>query len=156
MRNESMRSALRQSGFTLVELMIVMVIVAILAAIALPIYRSQIQQSQRTDAKDALLNLASREERYYTLNNQYTATLTNLGYTAGLLTAQGLPLGSGSIPDYYMTATASSSNGVWSFTLTAAPNSASTQATDSCGTYTLDNFGNQGNTGNTTASSSCW
>src|SRR5258708_40052678 len=71
-------------GFTLVELMVVIVIVAILAAIAIPGYTSQIRKSRRTEARNALLDAAAREERFFATNNYYTVTGTDLGYGAAL------------------------------------------------------------------------
>ena len=68
-------------GVTLIELVIVMVIVAILASIAVPSYNTYLLQSRRADAKSALLNMASLEERYFSVNNKYTSTTTDLGYT---------------------------------------------------------------------------
>jgi type IV pilus assembly protein PilE len=70
----------RQAGFTLVELMITVVILSILVAIALPAYNSQVLRSHRTDAKTALLDLASREERYYSTANAYTNDQGKLAY----------------------------------------------------------------------------
>ncbi len=72
----------RTRGFTLIELMITLMVVAILAAIAYPIYEHQIEESRRTDARTALLELASREERYFATNNAYTVSTSALGYTA--------------------------------------------------------------------------
>jgi type IV pilus assembly protein PilE len=70
-------------GFSLIELMVVVVIISILVAIAVPMYTSQVQQSRRTDARTALLDLASREERYFSTNpTGYTTTPASLGYTA--------------------------------------------------------------------------
>jgi type IV pilus assembly protein PilE len=70
-------------GFTLIELMVVVVVASILVAIAVPMYTAQIQQSRRTDARTALLDLAGREERYLTTNpTGYTTSPASLGYTA--------------------------------------------------------------------------
>src|SRR5271168_3439314 len=68
------------SGFSLVELLITMVIASILFAIAMPAYQSYVRQSRRTEAKSALLDLASLEERYFSINNAYTSVPSNLGY----------------------------------------------------------------------------
>src|SRR5882757_8794028 len=69
-------------GFTLVELMVVIVIASILMAIAIPSYKNSIRKSRRTDAKTALLDLAGREERFFSTNGAYTATAASLGYGA--------------------------------------------------------------------------
>lgn len=61
----------RSSGFTLIELMIVVAIVGILAAIAYPSYLEYVERSRRTDAQGALLGLANAMERHHTANNTY-------------------------------------------------------------------------------------
>ena len=70
-------------GFTLIELMITVAIVAILAAVALPSYQSYVMRSKRADAKNALLDLATRQERYFSIYNQYTNDPVLLGYGTG-------------------------------------------------------------------------
>jgi type IV pilus assembly protein PilE len=69
------------SGFTLIELMIVVVIIAILAAIAYPSYRNSVMKTYRSDGKNALLTAATLQERIYTQNtpNSYTTTLADIG-----------------------------------------------------------------------------
>jgi type IV pilus assembly protein PilE len=70
-------------GFTLIELMVVVVIATILLSIAVPSYMSQVRQSRRTEAKNSVLELAGREERFFATNGvNYTAVAANLGYTA--------------------------------------------------------------------------
>ncbi|MGP8096220.1 MAG: type IV pilin protein [Steroidobacteraceae bacterium] len=70
----------RSGGMTLIELVIVMVIVAIMASIAIPSYNSYVLKSHRTEAKTALLDLASMEERYFSTQNVYSLLTTDLGY----------------------------------------------------------------------------
>ncbi len=65
----------RQRGVTLIELVVVMVIVGILAAVAIPSYRSYVVRSQRSDAKDALLALATQQEKHYLQCNRYGTTI---------------------------------------------------------------------------------
>jgi type IV pilus assembly protein PilE len=72
----------RAGGFTLIELMVTVIVVAILASIAIPSYTGQVRKSRRTEAKNALLDLAGREERYMSTNGAYTALGTQLGYPA--------------------------------------------------------------------------
>lgn len=65
----------RQHGVTLIELVVVMIIVGILAAVAIPSYRSYVMRSQRSDAKDALLALATQQEKHYLQCNGYAGTI---------------------------------------------------------------------------------
>jgi type IV pilus assembly protein PilE len=134
-------------GFTLVELMIVIVIVAILAAIAVPGYTNQIRKSRRTEARNALLDAAAREERFYATNNAYSTASSDLGYGAAWPTS----VGSG----YYSLGAACTSGApCTAYTLTAT--AISTQVKDtSCTTLTLTSVGVQGSTGTATAAT-CW
>ncbi len=67
-------------GVTLLELMIVLVIISILAAIAYPNYREYIIRAKRTEAKAALLQIATQQERFYLQNNSFTQDLKVLGF----------------------------------------------------------------------------
>jgi type IV pilus assembly protein PilE len=64
-----------QRGVTLIELVVVMIIVGILAAVAIPSYRNYVLRSQRSDAKDALLALATAQEKHYLQCNNYAADI---------------------------------------------------------------------------------
>jgi type IV pilus assembly protein PilE len=79
---EIISSDRRSPGFTLVELMIALTIIAVLAAIAIPMYSKQVQKSRRVDARTAVTDLAGREERYLSTAGSYTTVAANLGYTA--------------------------------------------------------------------------
>lgn len=136
----------KHSGFTLIELMIVVAIAAILAAVAIPSYRQYVMKSHRSVAKSTLLEMASRQERYYTVNNAYASNATELGYTANTVAVPDA-----NSPDYQVSVVNGNGN---AYSLQAVPTGA--QANDSCGTYTLNNLGQQGNSGNTTSSADCW
>ncbi len=62
---------MRAKGFTLVEVLVVMVILGILATIAIPTYRGYLRNSYRNEAKAHLENLVLLEKRYFALNNTY-------------------------------------------------------------------------------------
>lgn len=75
-----MRNKMR--GVTLMELMIVVVIIGILAAVAYPSYREYAARAKRNEARAALLQIATLQERFYLQNNTYTTDMTNLGFPA--------------------------------------------------------------------------
>jgi type IV pilus assembly protein PilE len=65
-------------GFTLVELMVVVSIIAILAAIAIPIYTNYVYRGKQVEAKTLLMTLKVEEEQFHAENNCYTTTITDL------------------------------------------------------------------------------
>ncbi len=80
-----------EKGVTLIELMTVMVVLGVLAAIAVPSYRRYLLRAQRTDATTALLRLQTAEEKFLLQKGVYTTNLTELptASTAGLGLATG-------------------------------------------------------------------
>ena len=72
----------RQYGFTLMELMIVVVIVGILTSVAFPAYKAYVDRAKRSEGKAFLMELAARQERYYFDNNSYAANAMDLGYAS--------------------------------------------------------------------------
>jgi type IV pilus assembly protein PilE len=123
---------MKNSGFTLIELIIVIVIVGILASIALPSYQDSVRKARRSDAKAALLENANFMERFYTENNTYT-----LGGTALSITSTNY---------YDLDPTTSGA----SYTLKATPTGS--QTSDSCGNLSITNTGLKSATG----TGSCW
>jgi type IV pilus assembly protein PilE len=65
----------RRSGFSLIELMVAVAIVAIIAAIALPSYQAYLRRANRSAAEQVMLTIQSREEQYFLDARQYTATI---------------------------------------------------------------------------------
>ncbi|NNF17085.1 MAG: prepilin-type N-terminal cleavage/methylation domain-containing protein [Gammaproteobacteria bacterium] len=72
---------MKNSGFTLVELLITIVVIAIVTSVAVPSYQQHVLRSQRGDATAALLLIAAQQEKWYLQNNTYSTSLTDLGVT---------------------------------------------------------------------------
>ena len=78
----SARRSAREAGFSLIELLAVVCIVAILGLIAIPSYRQYAIRAHRTEGKAALLRLATNQERFYLQNHRYSDTVdASLGFT---------------------------------------------------------------------------
>lgn len=139
----------KSRGFTIIEILTVLAIIGLLAAIAIPSYRKSVQKSNRSDAKITLSRLATLEERYYFRANNYTGDFADIVTGA----TSGAPINSDG--SYYSIVLTLSGGGTgWSMTATAQ----GTQATDTdCAKFTLTNLGtktavNSSNAANT----SCW
>lgn len=124
---DDMRSA---RGFTLTELVIVMAIVAVLAAIAIPSYQQHVLRTNRAAAQQFLMHVANRQEQFF---------LDNRGYAGGLAALNvAVP---DEVNDFYTVTVATVAGPPPGFTLTAAPRAGTAQATD--GDLTLAADGNR-------------
>jgi len=147
----NVRTSRRQRGVTLIELMTVVVIIAVLATIAIPTYRRYLIRSQRSEAKIALLQLQTAQEKFYLQNNSYvdngniaTAPSNGLGISAVTETGK-----------YTLAITAYGAAGQ-SYTATATPRAGGGQTDDKeCTTYTITDRGTKGSTGSATTQT-CW
>ena len=126
-------------GITLMELMIVIVIVGILAAIAYPNYREFAARAKRTEAKAILLEIAANQERFY-LNANRFGTLAELGYASPLITDSG---------SYTVTIPV---NDAGNFTAIADFNYPGSEF-DRCSSFTIDARGNKTSAGSI---ANCW
>jgi type IV pilus assembly protein PilE len=146
MRIHSKHSRTIAKGFTLIELMITVAVVAILGSIAMASYTNQIQKSRRTDARSAVMDLAGREEKLFSTVNAYSGTASDLGYGGG---AFPITIGSG-----YYSVNIAVPNPPISFVVTAT--AIGSQAGDTkCATLSVDQLGSQTSTGTETAAT-CW
>lgn len=69
------------TGFTLIELMIVVAVIAIITTLAFPSYRDYVRRSNRAAAQSQMLDISNREQQYLLANRDYTNSLTTLNYT---------------------------------------------------------------------------
>ena len=131
----------KPKGFSLLELMIVVVVVAILSAVAYPSYQEHIAASRRAEARAALMEAAQYMEREFTLTGDYgSASLAS----AGLST---LPRERA----YYQLAVSASGA---LFTLSATPTGGMSE--DNCGVLILDQTGRQTVSGASLTAADCW
>lgn len=72
----------KQSGITLIELMIVVAIIGIIAAVGYPSYQEQVRKTKKSDAMAMINKVMQAQERYFINNLTYTADLTLLGFAA--------------------------------------------------------------------------
>lgn len=126
-------NVMKNRGFTLIELMITIAILAIIVGIALPAYNNQVEKTRRADAIAGLMSASQAFERCFTRENSYeTCTLPTYN-------------GTDTSPDGFYDITVSSS--ATGYTLTA------TRTEDSCSPFTLDHRGNKTPMG---TSDRCW
>lgn len=119
-----------QAGFTLIELVMVVAIVTVLAAIAVPIYSDQARRSARAEVQALITTAATRQTQFLVDRRRYADSMSSLNlslptslsgkYTIAVATADGPP------PTFAITATATGN-----------------QAKDKCPSLVLDNAGNR-------------
>jgi type IV pilus assembly protein PilE len=115
----------RETGFTLIELMVVTVVVALLLAIAVPSYNEYVLRGHRANAQAALTDIAGRQQQFLLDSRAYASTLEELRFAvdADVATryAFGIAVGAAAPPG---------------FTVTATPKGS--QAADKCGAMSID------------------
>ena len=137
----------RSKGFTLIELMIVVGIVGILAAIAYPNYMEYIQRGNRSEGQALLNDAAASQERFFAQNNTYVTSQANIA-RHGLRNTNGTTVNSDT-GKYQLTVSSESNDG--GYTLTATQQFGDT----ACGNLTLNAIGIRGRTGSKELES-CW
>lgn len=140
----------KQAGVTLIELLIVVAVLGILAAIAVPSYQEYTRRANRAEAKGILLETAQFLERNYTAANRYDLDAAG---NATVLPFATSPKPGGGAARYNITA-AYGAAPAQTYTLTATR--AGTMAGDACGDFTLTQAGVQALVNNTATVAECW
>jgi len=133
-------------GFTLIELMVVVVVIAILASIAYPSYRDYMFRARRAEGRTLLMNIAAAQERHFTNNNRYAATITGAPPNGLGLVTPPPPAFPPNVSENNLYQIVIGGLGVnnQTYTLTVTPVLGRPQQFDECATITLDNLGQRG------------
>ncbi len=149
-------------GFTLIEMLIVVALIGILSAIAIPSYNAYVLRSHRADAKNFLTSVAQRLEQNYSLTGTYLRTQDAADIDDDWIDDQGFR----SVPTqgtvrYNIVFNGGAPADAVTYTLLAVP--AGPQVNDTCGTLVLDQSGRKGAGVNATAvaprdplTTECW
>lgn len=132
---------MKSKGFTLIELMVVVGILAVIAGIAIPLYHQQVEKSRRYDAQGVMMALANQLE-------QHRASQPNVGYS-GFVLNDFSELWDPLNGSYLFSVTLYSTTAPFDYDLTAAP--AGPQIGDWCGNLSLDERGSR-----SAAEANCW
>ncbi|HEX6736285.1 MAG TPA: type IV pilin protein [Azonexus sp.] len=140
--------AKRQAGFTLMEVMIVVAIIGILAAVAMPSYDNYIRRGARAEARTALLENAQYMERNFTEASRYDQKSDGTAVTLPVTASPRMGTPFYNIGTAVLTAD--------TYTLQATPIGGGRMDGDACGTMTLTHTGSRGVSGASLSSADCW
>ncbi len=124
------RPSRHAGGWTIIELMVALIVMAVLISLAYPTYTNQVVKARRSDGHALLYEAAQRQQQFFTTNNAFTATVGT----------GGLEMSTTSSEDHYTLSMVASAT---TYTLTATGAGAQASDTD-CGNLTLTHFGREG------------
>jgi type IV pilus assembly protein PilE len=136
----------RRHGFTLIELMITVAIIAILAAVAMPSYQDYVRKARRADAQSFMQEVVARQQHFLVDRRAYGTGITGATSTGEL----GMSIPTNVSSFYTVTMATDNTTAPPSFTVTATPSG--NQAYEKCGTLTIDQRGVKAASG----SGTCW
>jgi type IV pilus assembly protein PilE len=143
----------KQSGITLLELMVVVAIIAMISAFAYPSYMDFVVRAKRGAGKSILLQVADRQQQFFMDNKRYATNLTQLGFPANpfFIADDGAFVTSGDGGRLY--AVALSNTSATTYTATATPQQNQAAKDTYCVNLTMTHTGTKGQSG---ASQNCW
>ena len=153
MNKNPTKSRNAQRGFSLIELMIVVAIVAIISAFAYPSYQRYVIKAKRSVAQNALLQVADRQQQFFMDNKRFAADVTNLGFPASpyVVDDNGTPTVASDGDAVYSLSLSNVTATTW--TATAAPLNGQLSRDTYCGSLSITQTGAKGKSG---TSDECW
>jgi type IV pilus assembly protein PilE len=142
----------RQTGVTLLEMLIVVAVVSILAAVVYPSYTDYVVRSNPAVGKGALLEVAARQEQYFANNAGYGSSTVQLGYPSTHYVDRKGGQGTSTTGIYLVSVANVTSAPIRDYTLTATRQNFQTRDTE-CGNLTLNHLGVKNQTG---SGARCW
>jgi type IV pilus assembly protein PilE len=144
---------LSRAGFSLIELMVVVAIVAIIFAVAFPSYERYIVRAKRAVGQNVLMQVADRQQQFFMDNKRFAADLTNLGFTASpfIVDDDGASTVAGDADAVYSVALSNVTATTW--TATATPLNGQLSRDTSCANLTMNQAGAKGKSG---TGDNCW
>jgi len=153
MNKNPTKSRTAQRGFSLIELMIVVAIIAIISAFAYPSYNRYVIKTKRSVAQNALLQVADRQQQFFMDNKRFATDITNLGFPASpyVVDDNGTPTVAADGDAVYSLSLSNVTATTW--TATAVPLNTQLSRDTYCGSLTITQTGAKGKSG---ASDDCW
>ncbi len=153
MNKNPTKSRNAQRGFSLIELMIVVAIIAIISAFAYPSYDRYVIKTKRSVAQNALLQVADRQQQFFMDNKRFAADITNLGFPANpyVIDDNGTSTVASDADAVYSLSLSNVTATTW--TATAAPLNSQLSRDTYCGSLTITQTGAKSKSG---ASDKCW
>ncbi len=151
---------MQQRGFTLMEVMIVVGIVGVLAAIAIPSYQESVRKSRRAEARGQLLEVAQYMQRFYSQNDSFAKSKDGTAVTIPIDLARVPRTAAADAQSYDISfaapAKGASNPSLAFFKIQAARRTGGPMASDKCGDFTLENTGVRGVLNASDTVANCW